>query len=65
LNTEAESAALLAFVRGEVSELTRKVAFLEGELEDARLARETTEANFQGLSDEVVGVNRRRTDVER
>jgi hypothetical protein len=43
---EAKSAATLAFFRMEVNELTRRVAFLEGELKDERKAWDTTEANF-------------------
>jgi hypothetical protein len=37
LKTEVESTTSLAFVHGEASELTQRVAFLEGELKDARL----------------------------
>jgi hypothetical protein len=54
---EVESATSLAFVHGEDDELTRKVAFLEGELKDARQARDIAEVNFQGLSTEVADVN--------
>jgi hypothetical protein len=54
---EVESATSLAFVHGEADELTRKVAFLEGELKDARQARDIAEVNFQGLSTEVADVN--------
>jgi hypothetical protein len=43
---EAKSAASLAFFHTEANELTRRVAFLEGELEDERKAWDTTEANF-------------------
>jgi prophage DNA circulation protein len=43
---EAKSAASLAFFRTEVNELTRRVAFLEGELKDERKAWDTIEANF-------------------
>jgi hypothetical protein len=57
LNMEVESATLLALVHGEADELTRKVAFLEGELKDARQARDIAEVNFQGLSTEVADVN--------
>jgi hypothetical protein len=32
------------------SELTRRVTFIEGELEDAHQTQDTAEANFQGLS---------------
>jgi hypothetical protein len=46
LKTEAESVASLDFVRREASELAQKVAFLEGELADARKAHDTVEANF-------------------
>jgi hypothetical protein len=55
----------LAFVCGEASELTQRVAFLECELEDARQAWDTAKVNFQGLFDEVVGVNQRWEDAER
>jgi hypothetical protein len=48
LKIEAESIASLAFVCREVNELTWRVAFLKGELEDVCQAQDTTEVNFQG-----------------
>jgi chromosome segregation ATPase len=62
---EAESTASLASARGEASELTLRVAFLEGELADACQTLDTTEVNFQELSDGAVDVNRTWEDAER
>jgi chromosome segregation ATPase len=50
LKAEQENAASLASIHEEASELTRRVTFIEGELEDARQTQHTAEANFQGLS---------------
>jgi hypothetical protein len=57
LKTEAESAASLAYVNTKAIEFARMVALLEGELDDACRARDTTEVNFQGLSDKSTDVN--------
>jgi hypothetical protein len=54
---EAESAASLAYVNTKAIEFARMVALLEGELDDACRARDTTEVNFQGLSDKSTDVN--------
>jgi hypothetical protein len=62
---EAKSAASLASTREEADGFTRKVDLLEGELADASKAQDTAEANFSGLCDRVVDVNRWQKDVER
>jgi hypothetical protein len=54
---EAESATYLASAHGEAIELTQRVAFFEGELVDERQAWDTTEANFQELSDGATDIN--------
>jgi outer membrane murein-binding lipoprotein Lpp len=46
LKVEQESAALLASICREVGDLAQKVASLEGDVEDARQARDTAEVNF-------------------
>jgi outer membrane murein-binding lipoprotein Lpp len=65
LKVEQESAALLASICGEVSDLAQKVASLEGDVEDARQARDTAEVNFQNLSDKVAYHNRWQEDAEK
>jgi hypothetical protein len=65
LKVEQENAALLASVHEEANELTWRVTFLEGELEYVCQTRDMAEMNFQGLSAEVAGANRRWEDVER
>jgi hypothetical protein len=57
LKMKVKSTTSLAFVHGEADELTRKVAVMEGELEDAHQSQDTTEVNFQGLFDKVADVN--------
>jgi hypothetical protein len=62
---EAESTASLASAHGEVVGFTQKVVLLEGVLVDARQVQDTSEANFQGLSDGAAGINRPQDDADR
>jgi hypothetical protein len=48
---EVQSAAALASAREDAKDLARKIALLEGELVEARQAREVVEENSRGLSD--------------
>jgi hypothetical protein len=50
---EVEGAAVLASAHGEAEDLAQRVALLEGELAEARQAREAAEENSRGLSDTV------------
>jgi hypothetical protein len=50
---EVQSAAALASAREDAEDLARKIALLEGELVEARQAREVVEENSRGLSDVV------------
>jgi chromosome segregation ATPase len=62
---EVKRAASLASTRGEADGLARKVALLEDGLADAHEARDTIEANFQGLSDRAADINQWSEDIER
>jgi hypothetical protein len=53
---EVQSAAALASAREDAEDLARKIALLEGELVEARQAREVVEENSRGLSDAVSDV---------
>jgi hypothetical protein len=55
---EAESAAALAYARGEVVGFTRRIALLECELVKARQAQDTSEVSSWGLFDAVVNADR-------
>jgi hypothetical protein len=48
---ETENASVLASAHEDVGGLVRKVTLPEGELAEARQAREVVEENFHGLSD--------------
>jgi hypothetical protein len=50
---EVQSAAALASAREDAEDLARKIALLEGELVEARQAREVVEENSRGLSNVV------------
>jgi hypothetical protein len=50
---EAESAVALASAHGEAEDLARRIALLEGEPAEAHQARDTSEENYQGLSNAV------------
>jgi hypothetical protein len=62
---EVENVAVLASAREDIEGLVRKVNLLEGELAEARRAREVAEENFHGLSDAVADGARRLAVSER
>jgi hypothetical protein len=62
---DAESAATLASAREEVEGLAQRTTLLEGELAEARQAREKAEENSWGLSDIVADAEQRRKESER
>jgi hypothetical protein len=53
LRVEAKNTAVLAYAREETDGLIQKVTLLEGELAEARWAREVAKENFRGLSNVV------------
>jgi hypothetical protein len=55
---EAESTATLASTCEEAEGLVQRIALLEGELAEARQAREMAKENSQGSSDAAVDVER-------
>jgi hypothetical protein len=56
---EAENAAALASAREDAEGLVRKIALLEGELVEARRAREVAEEKSRGLSNAVANAEHR------
>jgi hypothetical protein len=62
---EVESTVALASACGEAKDLTRRIALLEGELAEARQARDTTKENSQGLSDVAADAERRLEESKR
>jgi hypothetical protein len=62
---EVDSAAALLSARGEAEEFTRRIALLEGELTKARQARDTTEANSQGLINAAADIDQWWEDAQR
>jgi chromosome segregation ATPase len=62
---EAKSAATLASARREAEGFTHRITPLEGELAEVRQARDTTEANSQGLFNMAADTEQRWEESER
>jgi hypothetical protein len=62
---EAESIVVLASAHKAAEVLVQKIALLEGELVEARQAREVAEENSCGMSDVVADAERRREESKR